>query len=275
MVLDPGGTWAWVRRLGTDDLLVVDLVSGAVSEVRVGNNPTDLDLTADGATAVVVCRDSAELWLLQALNPTAPARVLVLDADLQIGQVDLAATGDLGILYSTAYLTERFTVWQIASDTLTPRALVKPIQSLALTPDGKGMIVFHTEADGADSDPTFAGSSALTVVDLSTLMAAPMSLPAPPLGHSMGNRHSVVVFEHTPLMVDIDHATLLHSDVLLSSDPVFTGLLPDLTPEDADSPRTWVSQEHDLGRISFWDPDDETLETITGFQLNGGVDTSP
>jgi hypothetical protein len=33
-----------------------------------------------------------------------------------------------------------------------------------------------------------------------------------------------------------------------------------------------VSQDHDLGRISFYDPDDDSLETLTGFELNSGIE---
>ena len=43
-------------------------------------------------------------------------------------------------------------------------------------------------------------------------------------------------------------------------------------PTDGDSPQAWVSQEHDLGRISFFDPDEGTLETITGFELNSEIE---
>jgi hypothetical protein len=52
---------------------------------------------------------------------------------------------------------------------------------------------------------------------------------------------------------------------------VFVGVLPDLVA-DADAPPAWVSQEHALGRITFYDPDDATPRTITGFALNGEIE---
>jgi hypothetical protein len=33
-----------------------------------------------------------------------------------------------------------------------------------------------------------------------------------------------------------------------------------------------VSQQHDLGRISFYDPDAGALDTLTGFELNAGIE---
>ena len=49
-------------------------------------------------------------------------------------------------------------------------------------------------------------------------------------------------------------------------------VLPDLTLGDNDEPPAWVSQDHPLGRISFFDPDDASLETLTGFELNSGIE---
>jgi hypothetical protein len=50
------------------------------------------------------------------------------------------------------------------------------------------------------------------------------------------------------------------------------GSLPDATPNDGDVPYAWVSQEHELGRISFYDPDDGAFETLTGFELNAAIE---
>jgi hypothetical protein len=50
------------------------------------------------------------------------------------------------------------------------------------------------------------------------------------------------------------------------------GVIPDLAPGDGDEPPAWVSQEHPLGRITFYDPDDASLETLTGFELNAAIE---
>jgi hypothetical protein len=53
--------------------------------------------------------------------------------------------------------------------------------------------------------------------------------------------------------------------VKLKSGAVHMDVLPDT--------RTiYVSQEHDLGRISFYDADQASLNTITGFELNSGIE---
>ena len=34
----------------------------------------------------------------------------------------------------------------------------------------------------------------------------------------------------------------------------------------------WASQAHELGRLSFYDPDAASLDTITGFELNSEIE---
>jgi hypothetical protein len=39
-----------------------------------------------------------------------------------------------------------------------------------------------------------------------------------------------------------------------------------------DTNTAFVSQEHSLGRISFFNADEDALETITGFELNAAIE---
>jgi len=53
---------------------------------------------------------------------------------------------------------------------------------------------------------------------------------------------------------------------------VWVGVMPDLDPTDGMEPPAWVSQQHPLGRISFYDADADVLETLTGFELNAAIE---
>jgi hypothetical protein len=57
----------------------------------------------------------------------------------------------------------------------------------------------------------------------------------------------------------------LPEDIELKSVPVHVGTLPE-------SPYAYASQEHELGRISFYDAETGSLETITGFELNSEIE---
>ena len=78
--------------------------------------------------------------------------------------------------------------------------------------------------------------------------------------------------EGVRLLAQVDYETLLYEQIDLKSKPVYVGVLPDLELNDADQPPAWVSQEHELGRLTFYDPDDGSAETITGFELNSRIE---
>ena len=71
--------------------------------------------------------------------------------------------------------------------------------------------------------------------------------------------------EGQPYLEMLNYRTLVPSEVRLPSVPVHLGSLPDTNI-------AFVSQEHNLGRISFFDTDEGDLQTITGFELNSAID---
>lgn len=275
VLLSRDGSWAFVRRYGTDALLVVDLLARTVDSVPVGVEPTDLDLSPDGAHAVVVARGSREIWRLDANDPHETPDVLALPGTEPLGSLTFAPGGALGVLYTTSG-SDRYAVWDLATDTVHLRKLVKPVRALGITPTGDAMMVLHTKADAPDADPDspFRGSWALTMVSLEDFRTNPLKLPAEPIGfaNSTNGRSGYFVMEGEPLLAVVDYATLLPTEIRLKSAPVHLGVLPDLDPDDGDEPAAWVSQEHHLGRISFFDPDAGSLETITGFELNSQIE---
>jgi hypothetical protein len=273
VILAPDGSFAWVRQFGATGLLAVDLESGSISEVPAGGNPTDLDLSPDGVWAVAVARDAEELWVYDADEPAAPPQVVALPPS-GYGSLTFAPAGDLAILYTTAVALEQFAVWDMQADTVVERSVVKPIGSVAVDPTGQTLLVFHTLTDGPNTEPLFAGSWALTLVALADFRSNPLLLPAEPLGfaHSTSGSKGYFAMYGEPYLEALDYTTLLHDQITLGSLPSFVGVLPDLAPDDGDEPPAWVSQEHPLGRISFYDADDASVETLTGFELNSGVE---
>jgi len=273
VIVAPDGSFAWVRQFGASELLVVDLSDGSVDEVAAGTNPTDLDLSPDGAEAVAVARGSAELWVYDANQPFAAPLVVGLPPS-QYGALTFDPTGDQAIVFTTATPVETFGVWDVGTQSVIERSVVKPIQSVAISPTGETLLVFHTEDDGPDTEPLFAGSWALTLISLADFRSNPLLLPAEPLGFANSTSGELGYFAmHGEMLLEVlDYNTLLHDEIGLRSLPSFIGVLPDLAPDDGDEPPAWVSQEHDLGRISFFDPDDASLETLTGFELNSEIE---
>ncbi|MEZ4320584.1 MAG: hypothetical protein R3F61_24090 [Myxococcota bacterium] len=275
VVLEPGGTYAFIRRYGDDALQTVDLQTLTVGSIPMAAGLTDMDLSPDGGTLAVVCRDAREIRLVATRFPNDPQSVLPFPVDLPLGALVFAPTGGVGILYTTASPIDRYVRWDLATDTLTARALVKPVAALSISPTGEDMLVVHTRADAPDAElGPFYGEWALTMVDLTLDLPTPMRLPAEPIGfaNAPGGRRAYFIMKDEPLLEVLDYHTRLYEEVTLRSAPVWVGSLPDPTPADADTPYAWVSQEHELGRISFYDPDDGAFETLTGFELNAAIE---
>jgi DNA-binding beta-propeller fold protein YncE len=276
VVLAPDGAYAFVRQFGAQEIAIVDLATRTVDRVAAGDNPTDLDLTPDGQRAVVVARDSNELWLFDVADPFAPPEVLDLPDTLVNGSVILDPTGRVGLLYSTAVLQDVYATWDLATGEVTARALVKPIDTISITATGGAALIFHTLDNGPSLEPDdlLWDAPALTMIDLGDFTAAPVWMPAPVAGyaHSDDGRHAYFIMEDEAMIGVLDHEHASVETVYLPSDAVYIGVMSDADPTDDDEPPVWASQEHDLGRISFFDVDDASLETITGFELNSQIE---
>jgi DNA-binding beta-propeller fold protein YncE len=269
--LAPDGSFAFVRQFGSDEILVLDLTSFTVDRVPVGENPTDLDILPDGSRAAVVCRGSQELWLLDAGDPLneALAEHLALPEEPVLGSLLLSPDGSQGVLYTTALLQDRFTTWDIEAGSFTTRGLVKPVDTMSVSPSGDSLLVFHTQEDAADADPESAyyGSWAMSLIDLQDFRTNPLRLAAEPTAyaHADDGEHGFFIMEGQPWLEVLDYATLLPEEIELKSVPVHVGVLPG-------TDWAYASQEHDLGRISFYDSASGSVETITGFELNGEIE---
>ncbi len=270
VLLTPDGRYAFIRQFGATELVVVELASAWVERVAVGDNPTDLDLTPDGLRAVAVARDSKELWLYDLADPFAAADVVALPETDTFGSVVMSPDGSRGLLYSTASGVSRYGSWDLSTDEITVRALVKPVRAIGLSPTGETALVFHDKENGdTDSDSVFYSQWALTMIDLTDdFFSNPLRLPAEPSGfaHSDDGERGYLIMEEQPLLEVLDYRSLLYEEVALKSPAVHVGVVPEST-------LAWASQEHELGRLSFYAPETGELQTITGFELNSGIET--
>lgn len=102
VVIAPDGSYAFVRQFGAENIVIVDLLAETATDVPVGLNPTDIDITPDGAQAVVVSRGSHELSLFDVTDPFQPPAILGLPPDVSLGSLLIDPTGRKAVLYTTA-----------------------------------------------------------------------------------------------------------------------------------------------------------------------------
>jgi DNA-binding beta-propeller fold protein YncE len=273
VVLTPDGGYALIRQFGVTDLVLVNLDSGELDYVAVGDNPTDIDVTPDGNQAVAVARGSSELWIYDLEDLSSEPDVIPMPQEEVFGSLVMSPDGETGILFSTATGAARYGSWDRLEENplraITTRALVKPIDKVEISPDGSTAVIFHPLDNGSEveSDSLFYNSYALTMIDMSDFFANPLRLNSEPIAydHTADGLTGFVVLEGEPYLEVLHYDSLLFDEIELKSDPVYLGVLPETR-------QAFVSQEHDLGRISFYDPDTEELETITGFELNAEIE---
>lgn len=263
------GTQAWVRQFGTDEILLISLEDRSVTALPAGSNPTDLDLSPDGRDVTVVSRGSYELRVFDTLDPFAEPRLYSFDAETPFGSLLYAGDEGRAVLYTNATLLPKYALWDAINGVSAPRTLVKPVSSIGLSGTGTSAIVFHTRADAADADPTsdFYGQWAITMLELETNRQNPLVLDGEPTEYAVTDdgRFGYYQMEGEPYLELLNFGTLLYEEIALKSNPVHVGTLPGTA-------LAFASQEHELGRISFYDPDAGTLDTVTGFELNSAID---
>jgi DNA-binding beta-propeller fold protein YncE len=270
----PDGTRAFIRQANVDALTVVDLLTGAVDAIPLATGPTDLDLTPQGRL-LVVSRAAGVVQDFDPADPFAPARVVDIPPGASLGAVEVTADGS-AIVYTTTGTTGRYATWALAEDAMTLHPLAKPSSSVVRTRDGAAMLVVHGTADNDDgSTPAdLRRKPAVSLIDLTDQRTNTLSLVAPVSGWAISadDGHGFLTLEDRAVYEVLDFATLIFEERPLRSDAVFVGALPDLTPDDGDEPPAWVSQQHPLGRITFYDPDTAAETTLTGFALNGAIE---
>ena len=268
VVLTPDGQHAIVRQFGATSLVVADLGTTAVDLIDVGDNPTDIDVTPDGRRAIAVARGSGELWSYDLDDLFAPPEVYALPEGEVLGSVVLSPDNSKALLYSTASGVSRYASWDRTTDEIDVHAAVKPVSGIRVSPDGGVALLAHA-LDNGDTDPdsVFYNEHAITLVELDDFFANPIRMPAEPteFGATHDGDLGFVIMEGEQSLVQFDYRTLIHDEVSLKSGAVHMGVLPETRT-------VYVSQDHDLGRISFYDADTAALQTITGFELNSAIE---
>ena len=270
VLLDPMGRYAIVRQYGVDELVLVDLqgTSDVVSMLEVGANPTDMDVSPDGSQAMVVARVAKELWIYDLQDPTLAPMVLALPESDVFGSLLLSENGSHGVLYSTASGQSRIGVWDRATQEVTVRGTIKPVSAVDMSPDSQTTILFHPRENGdIDSSSYFYNRYGVSLMDMDDLFTSSYQLSAEPdaFASTPDGRYGLFTMKDRPYIEILDYATFVPDEIQLPSIPLHLGALPDTNT-------IFISQEHDLGRISFFTPEEDILQTITGFELNAVVE---
>jgi hypothetical protein len=266
----PDGTYALVRRDGSPDITAVSLILDQRTNIALGGNVTDLDLSDKGDRAVAVVRDTGTVSILPIPGAIANASTIVNVSvtGATVGSVSLSPGGSTGLLYTNAIASQRLDVLDmtLASPTTRPVKLYSPVLGVFSSPNGQDAVVVH-QASATDA----AGDLAFSLVPIaSALPAKIVSTKAKPfaVGFDAASGHAVVAEkDDTAKIYGVYVAKfpeLMVDRYDLASPPIAVGVVDG-------AGRAFVSQNHPDGRITFIDLTSGEARTLTGFELAARV----
>ena len=292
--ITPNGRLALVRREGSASIGVLDLTTGALGAIQLSAAVTDLDLTPDGAAAVAVVRDTAEVAIISLSGgvPDDSKVQHVTIAGETIGSASISADGKSVLLYTNAVAAQRLTVLTLgASPSYRIVKLHAPVLAVFATPDGSNAVVFHSEAPPPASDagapaprdggtapsrdagppPSQKPTHAFSLVPLAAdLPAAIEETDVPPQAVAItpaGDRVLVTERDDQKKVygVYVGQFPSLHVQKIdLASPPIAVGVL-------AGANQGYVAQKNAEGRITFVALDSGQARTLTGFEIGASV----
>jgi DNA-binding beta-propeller fold protein YncE len=279
VTVTPDGRFAVVRSLNAAKLDVIDIATGARRALALSAPASDLDLLPDGSGALAVVRDTSELVIVSlplALGSDEGVRVIPAEGELTVGQALLSDDGQRAVVFSTADSSARVGVLALdGSDALQVWRLGsgKAIGGAVMSGDGLWLMVKHRPEQGADPILAAEGFSVVRLPDIGAASGSAQGFydklftTDAEVGLALfaaESDHLIALIPERVQALDVRLSTMSGRDVALGSPPLVLGAMPV-------AERVYISQRHDLGRISFFDLTSGKLQTVTGFELNSRI----
>ncbi len=279
------GAFAFVRRGGSSEILVVDTETGDEAVVSLPGPVTDLDLSADGLMAIAVVRggqtlqvppggeggagpDSAESAI--ALLPTQTIFAHPDDFDLVftdeiVGSAVVSPDASRVLLFTNAQPNSRLSILRTDNRTLRVVDLKAPVSAAFLSEDGADSVVLMLGQTGG----TKAGAFALLPVSrvLPPRIEGTSTVPRFVSISGQAGR-ALITTEATQTARAVAYFGRLSEQsvdqVELPSVPLSSGMVPE-------AGQGFVSQSHAEGRVTFLNLTTGVHKTVTGFELASKV----
>jgi len=277
VLVTPDGKLALLRQPGVKGIRAVELATKAIIDLPLAAEPTDLDLTPDGALAVAVLRDAGAVVLIDLPGDlTDPAQLDTLSTgSYTAGQAELTADGKHAFLFSNATTQEVLLTADLVSRALVVYPLKKGVRGVLPAPDGRTALILHNRVPGAPSgadgvEGLIDKSWAYSLLSLETTFVKLQLADADPgqVAFAPDSLSAYLLLSDTTKNVRavdaIDLESFLIDTVTVGSPPVAVGVVPA-------TQRVYVAQSHPLGRVTFLEQGTHATKTVTGFELNSYV----
>ncbi|MDB4931540.1 MAG: hypothetical protein JWM10_4024 [Myxococcaceae bacterium] len=273
------GRYAIARFAASSSMRVVDLMRRSVQTIDLGTEITDLDVSPDGTFALAALRNQSRVLRIPIpAGFTDPTQRRPIDLPGEVvGSVTMSPDGARALVYSTAAMTERATLLDLAGTAApTVLRLRKSVRAVAFAPGGESALIVHGRSEGSPAEPGIDleaqidrsfGYSLLNVAERFTrLQLTPAEVG--PFALVPGGTHAFVLLRddarRVALAQRITLASLTIQDIALGSPPASVGAVPA-------TQRAFIGQDHPEGRITFVDWNTGSQQSITGFELNSRI----
>jgi DNA-binding beta-propeller fold protein YncE len=268
VAFSPDASYAVVRSEGESKIAFLSLPDGARTSVDLGGIVTDVDLSPDGAYAYAVLGHDAEVVQIPvggaSLDPRSFERLDASDGPA-IGAIALNTDATAAVLYSTVLDANRVALLDTRDFGAGARVrrydLIAPVNAVFAAPDPSFAVVFQGALAGSSKAGGFSllslGSARAPKIVATD--AAPVQIAfSPESAGALVTVRSDAVSTFGAYLLDL--ASQRVDFVALASAPEAAGVV-------ASARRAFVAQAHPEGRITFISTDDQSVQTLTGFEL--------
>ena len=268
VTITPDGAYALLRS-SQPSVGVLSLADGVRVDVPLPGIPTDLDLSADGSTAVAVIRDTSQVALLPIPAVfTNPNGLALFTIDAPVGSTALAAQSATAFFYTNATPSELLAVMDTKAVAPTSRVikLRAPVLGVFPTADGAHALVLHDALTEAGSKYPAAFSVAPIALDLPPKIVG-LDAPVISVAIAPAGDHGLIATGSSTGAYQLVVASMPSLNVQklsLASMPIAAGIV-------AGADRGFVAQKHPDGRITFVNLKTGEARTLTGFELGTQV----
>lgn len=287
IVPTPDGGHAIVRSLDHQALMWVDLQTGALAQLPLPDYPSDLDLTADGRTAVVPLRTTERIALVtvpdaftwtapppdpnlapEEQTPTPNPFIRFAPSGAAFGSTVITADERHALLYTTTPGVAAIGMLDLATAQTVIKPTLKELEAVVASPDGTMAALLHRRASGAGD---LADRNGWSLLDLATGYAK-LVVTAQPVTAVTFTRDASELFALLPDPLGTAHevqrvrtSSFATTSYRVPDRPVYVGALPALS-------KVAIALDNPTGWITFVDTETDEVLQLNSFELNGFIE---
>lgn len=224
--------------------------------------------------------DEGDGSLSEVLAGIEGVHVIEVPGGERLGAAALSEDGKQALLYTTVASQSKIgLLYDVTTQEQSPVFFEKGIRGVVADDDGESFLVFHSRDESAPQDPIL-GSWGLSIVDVRSATPRLVITEHEPWVATLWSVSGFAPRAHVIFKRPVDEAFVeaSHRDVLgvnLETFRVETFRVPSL-PEGIGAigsvGKVYINQKHPQGRMTFVDVRTDQRQTVTGYQLNAGID---